>query len=311
MVGPNPPAPDGGAWPPAGRNSPLPGNVTVDGTTGGAADPDLTNAQKTNPPPQRQNFSRAGALSILTGGDQNKVIIGFGFPTMIVTGSGSLHNDTTKYVSTSNQASWENAVNALQPCKSLALYGCQVASGDEGVNFINALRNAIGGETQVWAPDGLLHVDAQGRFRLDDGARWVVSTKDHPAKHDKNAFSQLWWNPKKIASVTPGPPKDSREAVAIAHLDIRGTIIIPEPSTYQFVLNGKTATTYFRGLIRSAPIRMDDGPLAVTTAVVDVTFEDGVYMSYEILNDILMRTPSDRNVYYRITAPLGGGLSPI
>jgi hypothetical protein len=309
MAGANPPVPDG--WPPARKTSPLPGNVTVDGTTGGASDPDLTYAQNTNPPAGRRNFSRAGALDILRGGDEEKVIVGFGFPTMIVTGSGSAYNDSDKYIAASNHDDWVDEVKQLQPCKSLALYACQVASGDQGIAFINSLRDAIGGDTEVWAPDGLLHVDQQGRFRLEDGARWVVSRKDQPAKHDQTTFAAFWWHPQKIASVPAGPPKDSRESVGVAHLDLRGTVIVPEPSTYQFVLNGRTATTYFRGLIRSQPLTVKDGPLAVTTAVIDVTFEDGVRMSYEILNDVLMHTPYDRNVYYRITAPLGAGLGTI
>jgi hypothetical protein len=271
----------------------------------------LTRAQKANPPPEQRNHSRDDALAKLEGGDQHKAIVGHGYPSMIVTGSGQLTNDTNKYIATSNYEDWHACVAALQPCKSLALYACWVGATEDGVRFINELRSAIGGKTEVWAPNGMLHVDEQARFWLDADASWLVSRKDAPAKYDTSAHSALWWHPVKLEQAKSGPPEGSREAVPIQHLDLSGTIIVPQSSPYQLVLNGWQATRYFRGLIRSAALRIPSGPLAVMTGVIDVWFDDGVHMRYEILNDVLMRTPYDRNLYYRIVAPFGAGLRGI
>ena len=96
----------------------------------------------------------ATAFSNIRGGAQDfSLICGHGAPGLIVTGSGQIVDGTDKYMSSANESSWRPIASQGITGGQLTLFGCQVAAGTQGADFLRRVAGAVRQPVGAWTGD--------------------------------------------------------------------------------------------------------------------------------------------------------------
>jgi len=111
-----------------------------------------------------QAFSNIRAISANVG-----IIVGHGSSGIIVTGTGQTVDGVDKYMASGNQSSWSPHASPGIPGYRLVLFGCKVADGTAGTNFLQRVANVVRKEVGAWTGNvwcSSSNVWADGDFRV-------------------------------------------------------------------------------------------------------------------------------------------------
>ncbi|WP_439542170.1 DUF4347 domain-containing protein [Hyphomicrobium sp.] len=246
--------------------------------------------------------STAVAFSNIRGGSESFSIVGgHGAPGLIVCGTGQVVGSSDKYMSVANEASWRSIVSQGISGSQLTLFGCKVAAGTDGANFLqrvaNALRKPVGGWTgdvwcnpsQIWGTGSFIVVQPGSFVEPVEAPELFVAEKEMTVFHL--------------------PTPDGVEEIPAT--DIRAVNFTPvgnlPHSPTAFSARGGQALSIVELVDFAHPLVTNDKPGAILVGILTITYEvknEERMVSFRVLAYSLLQDIRFPNTYYNASSKL-------
>lgn len=274
----------------------LPGRSTIDGTV----DHDALDLARQANPQAGAHFSSSQAAGNIANGDTLKIVLGHGSVGFIITGEGKIASDPDKYISTTNLSHWRPHFGNIGLTTSLYLYGCHTGAGLPGAGLLFNMAQTV--NAVVLAPTGLIFVDANGQFSLEPGSTWQRAAPGSGVPQPIEPphimlFEDLMGDPMGdvLLYTKDGELRVPSGQPVTMRITVYGGIA---RSQRVEEIDGRDAEAIIALVAFNHPFSPSGRPLAMVTARLSISFDNGITRDFLVLNDRLVQDEEFPEVFY-------------